>query len=463
MYTANFGDTFLFNGTFRPEYLGGLGLQRRLIDGGPFALELDTNVLNHRSRSMPGGGFNQAVPFADTPAQTFAEGTLGLGARFWVRPWLSLYFVEGESLRSEASNYEKTCRQNYSTFLNYLAFEVEALVSPRVSAIGRIHHRSGAYGTYSGVSEGSNGYLLGLRYRFGDAPLPRQPVSLVPAQGCPGAPPPESRTRPTLANQLDLVTIGAPPGDPAPEAASAAVAGGRRNTTNLWQRARAQELARNEAIAALDQRVGDVVFQRSLSAERRYGFPSVMTTPDEVNQFGGARPSQLNNLATSNNSPLVQGTISRWRIQSGRLRFSADTIKADRMAFSNDPFTPAQAWMDSEDVVATLLPNGDTKIRTSRNHLLLEDSLAIPVIRSTTIKKEEKVDNRWVIGIDKKDRDGYFVGYNFINQVGEKGFLTLQPQCLIQRASNGSTNSYPLPGQSANAPAVLQPAKGGDL
>ncbi|MFM8605914.1 MAG: DUF3769 domain-containing protein, partial [Cyanobium sp.] len=25
MYTANFGDTFLFNGTFRPEYLGGLG------------------------------------------------------------------------------------------------------------------------------------------------------------------------------------------------------------------------------------------------------------------------------------------------------------------------------------------------------------------------------------------------------------------------------------------------------
>ncbi|MFM7269360.1 MAG: DUF3769 domain-containing protein, partial [Cyanobium sp.] len=113
---------------------------------------------------MPGGGFNQSVPYANTPGQSFAEGTLGLGARFWVRPWLSLYFVEGVSLLSEASNYEKTFRQNYSTFLNYLAFEVEALVSPRVSAIGRIHHRSGAYGTYSGVSEGSNGYLLGLRY-----------------------------------------------------------------------------------------------------------------------------------------------------------------------------------------------------------------------------------------------------------------------------------------------------------
>ncbi|NBO92279.1 MAG: DUF3769 domain-containing protein, partial [Planctomycetia bacterium] len=104
---------------------------------------------------------------------------------------------------------------------------------------------------------------------------------------------------------------------------------------------------------------GDVVFQRSLSAERRYGFPSVMAIPDEVNQFGGTRPSQLNNLATASNSPLVQGTISRWRVQSGRLRFNANTLIADRMAFSNDPFTPAQAWMDSEDVVATLQPNGD--------------------------------------------------------------------------------------------------------
>ncbi len=463
MYTANFGDTFLFRGNFRPEYLGGLGLQRRLIDGGPFALELDTNVLNHRSRSMPGGGFNQAVAYADTPAQTFAEGTLGLGARFWVRPWLSLYVVEGVSLLSEPSNYEKTFRDKYTTFLNYLAFEVEALVSPRVSAIGRIHHRSGAYGTYSGVSEGSNGYLLGLRYRFGDSPLQRQPVSLVPTQGCPGAPPPESRTRSTLASQLDLVTMGAPPGDPAPAAATPPVAGGRRSTANVWQRARAQELARTEAIAALDQRVGGVVFQRSLSAERRYGFPSVMAIPDEVNQFGGTRPSQLNNLATASNSPLVQGTISRWRVQSGRLRFNADTLIADRMAFSNDPFTPAQAWMDSEDVVATLQPNGDTKIRTSRNHLILEDSLPVPVIRSTTVKKEEKVDNRWVIGIDKKDRDGYFVGYNFFHQVGEKGTLTLQPQFLVQRAINGSTDTYPLPGQSANAPAVLQPAKGGDL
>jgi hypothetical protein len=463
MFSANFGDTFVFKGQFRPEYLGGLGLQRRLIDGGPFALEFDGNLLNHRSRSMPGGGFNQDDPFAATPGQSFGEGTAGLGVRFWLRPWLSIYAVEGVSLLTEASNYEKTFRENYSTFLNYLAFEVEALVSPQLSAIGRIHHRSGAYGTYSGVSEGSNGYLLGLRYRFGSSPPPRLPVSLPPAQGCPGAPAPESREADTLASQLNRVTLGDPPGDPARPVVAPAAAPARRPSDDIWKRARAQEQARNAAIARLDQRVRDVQFQQSLKAERRYGFPALLTTPDDVNDFGGTKPSQLNSLTTSSNSQLVQGTISRWRIQSGRLRFSGDTFKADRMAFSNDPFTPAQSWMDSEDVVATLLPNGDTQIRAGRNHLIVEDSLAVPVTRSTRIKKEEKVDNRWVLGIDKEDRDGYYGGYNFITQIGEKGALTLQPQFLIQRAIDDSTDSYPLPGQSANAPAQRQPATTADL
>ena len=77
MYTANFGDTFLFRGQFRPEYLGGVGLQRRLLDAGPLAFEIDSNLLGHASRSQPGGGFNQEVPYANTPAQTFGDGTVG--------------------------------------------------------------------------------------------------------------------------------------------------------------------------------------------------------------------------------------------------------------------------------------------------------------------------------------------------------------------------------------------------
>ena len=70
--------------------------------------------------------------------------------------------MEGVSYNSRRQPLRETFRENYSQLLNYLGFEVEAAVSDDVSLVGRIHHRSGAFGTYNGVTEGSNAYLLGL-------------------------------------------------------------------------------------------------------------------------------------------------------------------------------------------------------------------------------------------------------------------------------------------------------------
>ncbi len=478
MFAANFGNTFIFKGRMRPEYLTGLGLQRRLIDAGPLALELDANLLGHRAAQQPGGPYNQAVAFADTPAQTFAEGTVGLGARLWLQPWLNLYFVEGVSLLSQASNYEKTFRQSYSVLLNYLAFEVEALVSPQLSVVGRIHHRSGAYGVYFGVSEGSNAYMLGLRYRLGQAKPLVEPLELPPAQGCPGAPEPGQERPETLAEQLQVVTMGPrrlaqakPTGiSPAAPAATATAPGTTASRQpasrqGAWAAARQQERERRAAIAALDQRVTDVQFEQSLVAERRRGFPNASISTDAANNYGGVRPSQLNSLSTSSNKQLVRGTISRWRFQARRLRITPTTLSGDRVGFSNDPFTPAQSWLDSENVVATLQPNGDTVIKASRNRLRLEDRLPISVTRSTTIKKQEEVDSRLVFSYDQEDRDGYYTGYKIPIAFGSQGTtrLVLEPQFLMQRAINGSTEVYPLPGQPVQSAGVYQPATSSDL
>ncbi|MFN9999723.1 MAG: DUF3769 domain-containing protein, partial [bacterium] len=115
------------------------------------------------------------------------------------------------------------------------------------------------------------------------------------------------------------------------------------------------------------------------------------------------------------------------------------------MAFSNDPFTPAQSWLDSESVVGTLKPNGDTEIKAGRNAVVLEDRLRIPARRQTLIRKQEEVDNPWVIGIDREDWDGVFLGYNARVRLGERGQLTLQPQVLVERAIDGESDSYPYP------------------
>lgn len=500
MTNAPLSETFIFRGEPRPEALMGLGLQRRLLDGGPLSIELEGNLIGHRASPQKGGEYNQAVANAGVPAQSFGEITAGVGVRLWLRPWLSLLGVEGVSLNTDLSYYEQTFRRKNAQLLNYLAFEVEALVDPQWSLVGRIHHRSGAWGTYSGVKEGSNGYLLGLRYRFGQRQLPNRAITaMTPALGCPGITAQSLQPRRSLNQLLDEVATGkasapgslalastpgkaitpgkastssktstssqasAPAGQaatPVPPAEPAPAGGG-----NAWQRAQRQELERQRVVQTIPQRVSDVAFQRSLKAERRFGFPSQLTTPDTVNQFGQARPQQLQSLTTVSNTELVKGSISRWRLQAKRMTFTPGSLRADRAAFTNDPFTPAQAWLNSEDVVATLQANGDTVIRARRNRLILDERLPIPVTRQTRIKKKEEVDNRVVLGQDGKDRDGFFIGYKAppIRLGNGSGSLELQPQFLLQRAIAGQTDSYPLPGQSAGAPGSEQNTTPGDL
>lgn len=55
-----------------------------------------------------------------------------------------------------------------SKLLNYLMFELELAPQQerRWSIVTRIHHRSGVYGLYNGVSKGSNIFGAGMKYRF---------------------------------------------------------------------------------------------------------------------------------------------------------------------------------------------------------------------------------------------------------------------------------------------------------
>ena len=458
MIDANFGDTFLFNGELRPEYLWGVGLNKRLLRAGPLALEFDSNALIHSAAEQPGGGFNQDVPFANTPAQTFGEFTWSFGVRAWLQPWLSLAFFEGVSLNTNVSNYEKTFREDYTTFLNYLGFEVEALIKPEWSIVGRIHHRSGAYGTYSGVSEGSNAYLVGMRYRFGSSPPPRFSVAMDPPDGCPGGGQPQPKPLSEQLNQVALGSAEQATGTPPAPAGATAV------SSNLSPGQ--QEALRREAIAAaVDQRVSGLQFQQSLKVQRQAGgnTDDVTITGRQVT-YGNVRPWQLQPLTNKENRKFVSGMISRWRMQANQLTVTPKGWQADRAAFTNDPYTPAQSWVDASGVVAYQEANGDLVIQAKSNQLILEDRLPIPLQRNQRFEKDREVENRWVMAVDSEDRDGFYLGYNLKPlEVGKRGTLNLQPQFMVRRALDGTTSSYVLPGQPIGSSPKSQPTRIGDL
>ena len=272
MIDSNFGDTFLFNGRMRPEYLLGVSMQKRIWRAGPLQLELEADLFAHQAYEQQGGPFNQTVPNANTPAQTFGEGILGLGARLWVQPWLSLGFVEGISYNSAISNYERTYRENYANLLNYLAFELEAAVSPELSMVGRIHHRSGAFGTYSGVKEGSNAYLIGVRYRWGqDQPEPVSPEA-PPPLGCPDSDRSARIRSQNLSEQLEDITLGNPVREAAANSASPDVVNqvpAQSDDSSLSPAD--QEQHRSAAIAAVDQRISSIQLQQRLVIEQSRG------------------------------------------------------------------------------------------------------------------------------------------------------------------------------------------------
>ena len=456
MIDSNFGDTFLFNGRMRPEYLMGVSLQKRLWRAGPLAIELETDLFAHQANSQAGGRFNQSVAFADSPSQSFGEGILGLGARLWVQPWLSFGVVEGISYNTAASNYEKTYRQNYAQLLNYLGFELEATFSDQLSIVGRIHHRSGAFGTYNGVKEGSNAYLLGVRYRWGEDRMKPIQIEVPPPLGCPD--PDRSKRNPvlTMNEKLEEITMGN--GDSIKN---------KSKQTNLSKTSKSklspaqQEAIRAEAIANINQRISSIELQQRLTIERRAGVPESARNVDEQNQYGGENVKQLAKLGKAK---LITGLISRWRIQAAMVTITPEGWQSDRMGFTNDPYTPAQTRIDAEDVVALEEPNGDILISSKRNQLIIEERLALPVSRKQRIQKEEEVENRWVLGFDQEDRDGFFIGRTLKDiELGDSFTLSLEPQFLIQRAYNGNTNSYIAPDSSIDSRRVSQPNTAGDL
>lgn len=80
----------------------------------------------------------------------------------------SFAIAEGVSYDTSISSIEKRDNDNTKRFLNYLMLEATfaAPSYPRLQAVARIHHRSGAYGLYHAGNTGSNDIGLAIRYLF---------------------------------------------------------------------------------------------------------------------------------------------------------------------------------------------------------------------------------------------------------------------------------------------------------
>lgn len=268
----------------------------------------------------------------------------------------------------------------------------------------------------------------------GRSSLPTMPA---PA-GCPGS---ELSTPALSLNRaLESVAFG-PPQVGGPQAQAISIGSGKTVIT-------APEI---EQLPGADSKVSNVTFQQSWSTSLKLDLGAVIDTTDSLNSNGqGYRPP-------TNEA----GTISRIRFQVAQIQIRGNRWTAEQIAFTNDPFTPAASWSLARKVVAVMDGRGVTRINSRSSQFLLDGKISLPAITSTTIGDEEA---RFAWDTDKQDRDGFFIGYNLEPiKLGTRGSLQLQPQLNVQRAIEGRTSSYVLPGQSLANPTSEQTAKLADM
>ena len=118
--------------------------------------------------------------------------------------------------------------------------------------------------------------------------------------------------------------------------------------------------------------------------------------------------------------------------------------KSKKALFSNDLLESKQLKLE---VNALEIYPRDEKLRfkSSLNYLIIDEKVYIPFWlgdRAFNFNKSQ-IDNRWNLGYENLDKDGYFIGRKFNSiEINNDFILDLEPQFLIQRSLKGYTKSF---------------------
>lgn len=149
-------DSAIFTSDFEDSYLLTVALSRRfytfrdLLD-----FELEGQIVKH-FKDQDHWEFNGLLVsrWLPLPWDKYIDTSLAMGA--------------GISYATKTPEIEAKNHSDTNQFLAYLLFEAAFALPdvPQWSVVARIHHRSGAFGLFNGVTGASNAWGAGIRYSF---------------------------------------------------------------------------------------------------------------------------------------------------------------------------------------------------------------------------------------------------------------------------------------------------------
>ncbi len=154
--------------------------------------------------------------------------------------------------------------------------------------------------------------------------------------------------------------------------------------------------------------------------------------------------------------------VENWLFSADKINIDGKKWKSKKALFTNDLLESKQVKLAINSLEVT---SEAEKLRfdSSLNYLIFEEKLSIPFwLGDRTLTKSGeflKFQNRWNLGYENLDKDGYFIGRKFNPiDISDDFVLDLEPQFLIQRSLKGYTKSFVKKDESITSEKVKRDA-----
>ena len=156
------------------------------------------------------------------------------------------------------------------------------------------------------------------------------------------------------------------------------------------------------------------------------------------------------------------GKIENWLFFTDKISIDGQKWESKKAVFSNDLLESKQVKLAINSL--TVISEAEKlRFKSSINYLIFEEKVSIPFwLGDRTLTKSGEFfnfENRWNLGYENLDKDGYFIGRKFNSiDITDDLVLDLEPQFLIQRSLKGYTKSFVNEGESITAEKVKRNA-----
>ena len=151
--------------------------------------------------------------------------------------------------------------------------------------------------------------------------------------------------------------------------------------------------------------------------------------------------------------------VTNWIFTADYLKVDKDIWSSKKAYLTNDLLETNQIKLQFNEL--KIYPDKEQlRFKSKINNLIFKDKITIPFwLGDRAIFKNSEnpfaFQNKWNIGYDKLNKDGFFLGRK-LNSIRIKKdlFLNIEPQFLVQRTLKGKTESFAQKNYSLNSPRV---------